>query len=90
MTKCEPIQIGITIVSEYNEHNPHDYVERLKEYTDTKLYDSCKDTIWLSAYAANNHRSDFHWMCDACYAECSRRKKPEIYSNAHNAVARSV
>ena len=23
--------------------------------------------IWLSAFANNNPRSDYHWRCDACY-----------------------
>ena len=90
MTKCDPIQIGIRTISEYNDHNPNEYVKELAEMTDEKLFDVCKDMIWFSAYAANNSRSDFHWMCDACYAECSRRQRPDIYSDAHNVIARSV
>ncbi|KKL45953.1 hypothetical protein LCGC14_2350420, partial [marine sediment metagenome] len=27
--------------------------------------------------------SDFHWRCDACYDECARRDKGEIYSQEH-------
>jgi len=38
--------------------------------------------IWLSAYAANNPRSDYHWQADACYDEAKRRGKPELYQLA--------
>lgn len=41
-----------------------------------------EDYIWLSAYAANNPRSDYHWMCDACYDEARRRGRPELYKRA--------
>lgn len=32
-----------------------------------------RDKIWLSAYASNNPRSDYHWHVDACYDEIVRR-----------------
>jgi hypothetical protein len=88
--KCEPIKISCAVITEYNEHNPHEYVKKLEGMTNDELYSACKDMIWFSAYAANNPISDFHWMCDACYAECSRRGKPELYSDAHAAIMRSI
>ncbi len=42
----------------------------------------CKEYIWLSAYAANNPRSDYHWQCDACYDEAVRRNSVYLYSYA--------
>lgn len=59
------------------------YLEELKALTDEKLREACEQMIWLSAYANNNPRSDYHWQCDACYDECSRRGKPEIYANTY-------
>lgn len=43
------------------------------------------EMIWLSAYASNNPRSDYHWQCDACYDECKKRGKEDIYNRAHKA-----
>lgn len=87
-TKCEPIKIGHATITQYNEHNPHEYVKTIAEYSNSKLYDTCKDTIWLSAYATNNPASDFHWMCDACYEECKKRGVLELYNKAHEVVSR--
>ncbi len=64
-----------------------DYVHRLQSMTDKQLEDETKDRIWLSAYAANNPRSDYHWQCDFCYNECIRRGKEEIYKKAYDRVA---
>ena len=60
-----------------------DYVESLAKMTDEALLKETEHKIWLSAYAHNNPRSDYHWHCDACYDECGSRQKPEIYSRAH-------
>lgn len=64
-----------------------DYLEKLKSKSDAELAEETKNKIWLSAFASNNHRSDYHWHCDACYDECLRRRgNPEIYSNAYKAA----
>jgi len=89
-TQCKPITIGCATITQYNEHNPHDFVITLQKYDEVKLYDMCKDMIWLSAFAANNPGSDFHWMCDACYAECTRRGKSDLYQKAHKYISGSV
>jgi hypothetical protein len=62
-----------------------EYLIKLAAQTDEQLYDSSKQMIWLSAYANNNPRSDYHWQCDACYDECVKRGKVEIYERAHKA-----
>lgn len=58
------------------------FLDKLEEKSDEGLFEECDTYIWLSAYASNNPRSDYHWMCDACYDECTRRNKPEIYRTA--------
>jgi hypothetical protein len=65
-----------------------DYLTRIEQMDDVALFEECKSKIWLSAFASNNSRSDYHWHCDATYAECSRRGKTEIYSRAHAAVSK--
>jgi hypothetical protein len=61
-----------------------DFLSRLKNKTDEELFDVCDNYIWLSAYASNNSRSDYHWMCDACYDECEARNRRDIYRTAWN------
>ena len=60
-----------------------DYLQKLTTLTDKELREKCSQMIWLSAYANNNPRSDYHWQCDACYDECSSRGKSDIYSEEH-------
>ena len=60
-----------------------DYLQKIINMEDAKLEDEAGHMIWLSAYAANNPKSDYHYQCDACYDECERRGKPEIYNRAH-------
>jgi hypothetical protein len=66
------------------------FIDKLKAASDTELFQICSDKIWLSAYADNNSRSDFHWQCDACYDECVARAKPEIYGNAHKKLTKEL
>lgn len=65
-----------------------EYEVKLEGLTDAELRAECEHYIWLSAYAANNPRSDYHWQCDATYDECVRRDKRDIYAAAHKAVMR--
>lgn len=46
-----------------------------------------EQSIWLSAYASNNPRSDYHWQADACYDEAERRGQPELYVRAWKKAA---
>jgi heme-degrading monooxygenase HmoA len=64
------------------------YAERLELLSDEQLADEAERYIWLSAWANNNGRSAYHWMCDMTYGEASRRGKTEIYAEAHKRVMR--
>jgi len=59
------------------------YLVKIAEMDEAALLIETEKKIWLSSYAANNHRSDYHWHCDACYDECARRGKIEIYERAY-------
>lgn len=60
-----------------------DYAKRLGSMTDDQLRDACNQMIWLSAYASNNPRSDYHWKCTSCFTECENRGKANIYAEEH-------
>jgi hypothetical protein len=57
------------------------YIAAMDEDTFLK---EAETATWLSAYAADNRRSDYHWHADACYNEAKRRGKPSLYSIAFN------
>ena len=59
-----------------------DYLAKLAEMEEPALLEETKNKIWLSAYASNNPGSDYHWHCDACYDECARRERIDIYEKA--------
>lgn len=68
-----------------NYGNPkQNYLDKLAKMNDEQLRHECNQMIWFSAYANNNPRSDYHWQCDACYDECKKRDKPNIYSGEHS------
>lgn len=67
-----------------------EYLKKMTLMTDEELAEECKSKIWLSAYASNNHRSDYHWHCDCCYDECKRREKDYIYDKAHKSVSSGI
>ena len=55
---------------------------------DTKAFeDQAEQVIWLSVYAHNNPRSDYHWKADACYDEAHRRGEPDLYTRAYKRAA---
>lgn len=64
------------------------YIDRIKAMDDAALFGETESKIWLSAFAANNPRSDYHWHCDACYDECQRRGRVDIYVDAHKKASR--
>ena len=69
----------------YN-HQKSDYIRKIFGMTDAELQKECERKIWLSAYADNNPRSDFHWQCDACYDAAKARKDTEIYDRAYKTI----
>ena len=65
-----------------------EYLLKISELDEEKLYKETKDKIWLSAYASNNPRSDYHWHCDACYDEILKRDgNSDRYSRAWTEVS---
>jgi hypothetical protein len=74
----------LTLDGKSNRGKPRQaFADKIAALTDGAFEDEAKSRIWLSAYASNNPRSDYHWQCDACYDEAQRRSKPEIYTRAH-------
>jgi len=59
-----------------------EFADKLAGLSDEEFLIECEHLIWLSAYAANNPISDYHWQCDACYHEAQRRGKAELYDKA--------
>ena len=66
------------------------YLDKLGTMTDEELFDECDSKIWLSTYAANNPRSDYHWQVNACYDECRKRGKVSIYEKAYRIIEKSL
>lgn len=64
-----------------------EYLKKLVSFSDKELLEECESKIWLSAYANNNPRSDYHWQCDSCYYESKRREKIDIYNTAYKTVS---
>lgn len=64
-----------------------DYADKIAKMTDEELSKEMESKIWLSAYASNNPRSDYHWQCDATWAEGNRRNKSDLYIAAHKKVS---
>lgn len=58
------------------------FADKLAAADEDKFLEFCGEYIWLSAYASNNPRSDYHWQCDACYDEAIRRGAAWIYDKA--------
>lgn len=59
-----------------------EYADKLAAMDDKAFVDAAEHAIWLSAYASNNRRSDYHWQADACGSEAYRRERPELYERA--------
>jgi hypothetical protein len=71
-------------------HPKADYIHKIFGMTDAELENECESKIWLSAYAANNPRSDFHWQCDACYDAVKGREDTEIYKRAYEKISHNI
>jgi hypothetical protein len=61
------------------------FADTLAAADEAQYLQLAEEYIWLSAYANNNPRSDYHWKCDACYDEAVRRGQPELYKRASGA-----
>ena len=64
-----------------------EYINKISEMDFDKLFKETKSKIWLSAYANNNPRSDYHWHVDVCYDEWIKRDgNADSYSKAYKEV----
>jgi hypothetical protein len=74
---------AITLAGKDNLGDPKQaFADKLAGLDDKAFGKEAENCIWLSAYAHNNPRSDYHWQADACYSEAERRGKPDLYSRA--------
>lgn len=71
-----------------NGHPSSDYVAKVAAMDDDALIAETSNKVWLSGYAANNPRSDYHWHVDALYDEAKRRQKPWLYQRGWNKAYR--
>ena len=78
----------LTLSGKGNYAPRQDFADTLARADGKELAEMCAEYIWLSAFAANNSNSDYHWMVDAAYYECKRRNEPEIYQQAYDQVVR--
>lgn len=62
------------------------YINQLRLMDLEKLSEETKKMIWLSAYASNNPKSDYHWQCDACYGVIEEKKLLGLYDKLHKQV----
>lgn len=65
-----------------------EYVQKILKMNEEELLEETERKIWLSAYANNNARSDYHWQCDACYAVSF--KYGNLYERAYKNVESTV
>ena len=63
------------------------FADTLAASDEAQFLQLAEEYIWLSAYASNNPRSDYHWKCDACYDEAKRRGNPDLYRKAWERAA---
>ncbi len=81
----------LTITGKDNYGKPRQaWADKLAALDDAGFVKEARQMIWLSGYANNNPRSDYHWQADACYDEAKRREKPELYQLAYDYVLQSV
>lgn len=65
------------------------YFDKVAKLDNAALEKETKQKIWLSAYANNNPRSDYHWHVDILYDECEKRDKG-MYQRAFDAAKKSA
>lgn len=67
-----------------------EFADKAAALTDREFVEFTEKQIWLSGYANNNPRSDYHWQADACYDEAKRRGDENLYVRAYNRAVASV
>lgn len=76
-------------VDNYNKPK-QDFADRIALMNEGLLLSTMETIIWLAAFAANNKRSDYHWQSQACYNECDRRGKLDLYEVAYDRAAKTI
>lgn len=66
-----------------------EYRDKIVNMTDEEYLKEAEQGIWLSAFANNNPRSDYHWHVDVLYEDAQRRGKPDLYTKAFEKAKRS-
>lgn len=75
---------AITLTGLDNYKRPRQaFADKIAALDDQAFVTEATQVIWMSAFANNNPRSDYHWQADACYDEAQRRGNPGLYSHAH-------
>jgi len=85
--KQEEAEIKYTGLDNYQKPKAQ-YIAKIFGMNKEALKRETEHMIWLSAYASNNPRSDYHWMCDACYDACSNFEG--LYEVAYKSVTKSL
>ena len=81
----------LVLIGTDNKRKPRQaFANDLFVLSDDEFVKQAETIIWLSAYADNNSRSDYHWQADACYSEAARRKRPDLYELAWKRASDSV
>lgn len=82
LARATPVAVLI-LVGNNNYGKPRQaFADKIAALSDEGFSAEAEKRIWLSAYAHNNPRSDYHWQSDACLDEAGRRGKPELYKHA--------
>jgi hypothetical protein len=67
-----------------------EFADRIAQLDDSTFLSQMETIIWLSAYANNNKRSDYHWQAQHCYSECKNRNKLELYDQAYDRAMKTL
>ena len=81
VTEASEARIVLSGTDNY-ERPAQEFADQIAALDDKKFTKRASDVIWLSAYAANNPRSDYHWQASAFWFEAQRRGKPGLYEAA--------
>lgn len=69
-------------------HPRSQYVQKVLAMTESQYLKETENKIWLSAYAANNRTSDYHWHVDALH-RIGEHNFPGLYDQAFQKASAS-
>lgn len=73
----------LTLTGQDNHKRPRqEFADKIASLDGPTFVREAAGVIYMSAFAANNPRSDYHWQADACYSEAARRGDPSLYERA--------